>query len=275
MNRYLDSSYAQPVAQEGSHSGLAFSLSKLLAQKMAGNRLSPPSLSPKGKKKQSVQAQEERPAFLVSRCPRDTMARLDTEGGCFWCVLPFLSFSHSLPFFPVPVAKPRIAVSNDSLRVHSGKLDSPLSTTCEGSDENDRRTVCVEDLREDEPRIAQLEGKPDKGKGKKVERSGRRRATCGIGAFFSSLLPLSLFLDYIPLFSCTLPSNIRPSNSRPSLPDQSSPPSSSPSRRSAPLTTPESETQERATTRPSFVKTRRRRTRFVLASLCSPYRSRS
>ncbi|GAA6030680.1 hypothetical protein JCM8097_006269 [Rhodosporidiobolus ruineniae] len=138
-----------------SHQGLAFSLSKLLAQKMAREGSSSfPGLGwsagtggtgKKGKKK--AHEEEERPAFLVSKCPSGTMAQLDTEDGCF-----------------------------------CGQLDS-AGTTCHGYDENDRRAVCVEDLRSDAQRFAALEPHSSAaavGGGKKKGRSGRRRATCGL-----------------------------------------------------------------------------------------------
>ncbi|GAA5858154.1 hypothetical protein JCM8547_005673 [Rhodosporidiobolus lusitaniae] len=148
---------ALPLASTGedAHTGLAFSLSKLLAQKMQSGQAALSSGSKKGKKKDEG---EGRPAFLVSRCPRETLARLDGEGGCF-----------------------------------CGKLDSSssgasTSTICHGYDENDRKAVCVEDLRDDWARWDALEAPKGKGKAggvamgkrKKVERSGRRRATCGL-----------------------------------------------------------------------------------------------
>ncbi|GAA5833470.1 hypothetical protein JCM11251_003504 [Rhodosporidiobolus azoricus] len=135
-----------------SHQGLAFSLSKLLAQKMAGGA---GGLKGKSGGKGRLEEEEERTAFIITRCPSSTLARLDTEGGCF-----------------------------------CGKLESD-STTCGGVDENDRRAVCVEDLREDAQRVLALEGKAatkGKGKGKKVERSKRRRATCGL-EFLAGHLP--------------------------------------------------------------------------------------
>jgi hypothetical protein len=103
MNRYLDSSYAQPATADGAHSGLAFSLSKLLAQKMAGGSAAVGlgGKKKKGKGKDVQREVEERPAFLVSRCPKETMARLDSEGGCFWCVFPSSFFTFP-SFTPLP-----------------------------------------------------------------------------------------------------------------------------------------------------------------------------
>ncbi|GAA5887070.1 hypothetical protein JCM6882_009437 [Rhodosporidiobolus microsporus] len=142
---------AADAAAGSSHQGLAFSLSKLLAQKMATNKGG--FVGSNGAERWAGQAKEEdeeRTAFIITRCPSSTLARLDAEGGCF-----------------------------------CGKLESE-SSTCGGVDENDRRAVCVEDLRDDAQRIYALEGKK-KGKGK-VERSKRRRATCGL-EFLSGFQP--------------------------------------------------------------------------------------
>ncbi|GAA6009826.1 hypothetical protein JCM10207_002123 [Rhodosporidiobolus poonsookiae] len=147
---------AAPIGLDApSHPGLAFSLSKLLADRMAAAKRLPGAGSAAGGggagKGAAGKKKEERTAFMVTRCPAATMARLDGEDGCF-----------------------------------CGKLESE-ATTCHGYDENDRRAVCVEDLRRDSDRIAQLEGRVFP-RGTKVERSKRRRATCGL-EFLSGMEP--------------------------------------------------------------------------------------
>lgn len=86
----------------GSHQGLAFSLSKILAEKMARNaRLASSSSSSSssggssgsGSRASGSGALEQSygegagagAAWLIQRCPPATMARLDSDGGCFWC----------------------------------------------------------------------------------------------------------------------------------------------------------------------------------------------
>jgi hypothetical protein len=54
----------------------------------------------------------------------------------------------------------------------SGTIADTESTLCEGFDENDRRTVCVEDLRD-------VSKQADIAAEKKLNR--RKEATCGIG----------------------------------------------------------------------------------------------
>ncbi|GAA5968568.1 hypothetical protein JCM21900_004790 [Sporobolomyces salmonicolor] len=138
----------------GSSSGgsLAFSLSSLLAEKMAFARPgSLPASSLRGRiaglatgwrtsgvpeswgeRGGTGGAEAARSAFLVTRCPASTMARLDTDGGCF-----------------------------------CGKLTDAEASPCHGFDENDRRAICVEDLR-----------KEGSANGDGTMR--RRRATCGL-----------------------------------------------------------------------------------------------
>ncbi|BGP52413.1 hypothetical protein JCM10450v2_008391 [Rhodotorula kratochvilovae] len=103
------------------HQGLAFSLSRLLAEKMAMKGFVPglhdPSAAPAAVRELAgARGGGAGPAWLIQRCPKATMARLDDEDGCF-----------------------------------CGKLD-PDATLCHGHDENDRRAICVEDLRDDAQR---------------------------------------------------------------------------------------------------------------------------
>ncbi|GJN94581.1 hypothetical protein Rhopal_007664-T1 [Rhodotorula paludigena] len=161
----------------GSHQGLAFSLSKILAEKMARNaRLASTSSSSSsggssgsGSRASGSGALEQSygegvgagAAWLIQRCPPATMARLDSDGGCF-----------------------------------CGKLDAD-ARLCHGSDQNDRRAICVEDLRDDAQRDESIHARLLRDdaeyaqevrrkklkkvlRGEKHERSKRRRATCGI-----------------------------------------------------------------------------------------------
>ncbi|TNY22314.1 hypothetical protein DMC30DRAFT_349126 [Rhodotorula diobovata] len=142
-------------AAAASHEGLAFSLSRLLADKMAlrgfvpGLHDAPPAAA------RASHGEKSGPAWLIQRCPAATMARLDGEGGCF-----------------------------------CGKLDRGASL-CHGNEENDRRAICVEDLRDDAQRDEAIlqrlvkegydaEGWPVAKEGEAGERSKRRRATCGL-----------------------------------------------------------------------------------------------
>ncbi|BGP04082.1 hypothetical protein JCM10021v2_007830 [Rhodotorula toruloides] len=146
----------------GGHANLAFSLSKLLREKMANHGFVPglkggDGMSATGKGKGGRAGGDLSAAsFLVKRCPPATLARLDEEGGCF-C---------------------------DQLRSEA----SP----CHGYNENDRRAICIEDLRDDVEReeviYQQLEDegyfvkdelKALLGEGER-ERSKRRRGTCGL-----------------------------------------------------------------------------------------------
>ena len=64
--------------------GLTFSLSRLLADKMARSSFIPSVHDPATP--QQRYDEPARPAWLIQRCPTTTMARLDADGGCFWCV---------------------------------------------------------------------------------------------------------------------------------------------------------------------------------------------
>ncbi|GAA6052566.1 hypothetical protein JCM3770_003246 [Rhodotorula araucariae] len=133
------------------HQGLAFSLSRLLAEKMAMKGFVPglhgPPTAADAARGPGGTGGTAGPAWLIQRCPKATLAQLDEDGGCF-----------------------------------CGKLDAD-ATLCHGHNENDRRAICVEDLRDD----AQREGHQGKitarGGGEErasTERSKRRRATCGL-----------------------------------------------------------------------------------------------
>ncbi|BGP28154.1 hypothetical protein Rt10032_c17g5883 [Rhodotorula toruloides] len=145
------------------HANLAFSLSKLLREKMGSHGFVPGltkggtgmSATSKGKGGRAG-GDLSAASFLVKRCPPAMLARLDEEGGCF-----------------------------------CGQLRSEASP-CHGYTENDRRAICIEDLREDVEReeiiYQQLEEegyfvkdelKALLGEGER-ERSKRRRGTCGL-----------------------------------------------------------------------------------------------
>lgn len=74
----------------GRHANLAFSLSKLLREKMANHGFVPGlkgghgmSMTGKGKGGRAG-GDLSAASFLVKRCPPATLARLDEEHGCFW-----------------------------------------------------------------------------------------------------------------------------------------------------------------------------------------------
>lgn len=180
-------------AAAASHEGLAFSLSRLLADKMAlrgfvpGLHDAPPAAA------RASHGEESGPAWLIQRCPATTMARLDGEGGCFWCA------HGSDRFLPCPRTDRR-----REGRPRSGKLDRGASL-CHGNEENDRRAICVEDLRDDAQRDEAIlqrlvkegydaEGWPVAKEGEAGERSKRRRATCGLGSFSPASLPSQVAL---------------------------------------------------------------------------------
>ncbi|GAA5847586.1 hypothetical protein JCM9279_005312 [Rhodotorula babjevae] len=134
--------------------GLGFSLSRLLADKMARSSFAP-SMHDSVQVEQQRYDEPARPAWLIQRCPATTMARLDADGGCF-----------------------------------CGKLDQGVSL-CDGNNLNDRRAVCVEDLRHDAERDAailerlvqegyKVDDWPTEREGERGERSRKRRATCGL-----------------------------------------------------------------------------------------------
>ncbi|GAA5909068.1 hypothetical protein JCM8208_007421 [Rhodotorula glutinis] len=135
--------------------GLAFSLSRLLADKMARSSFASSLQDSTIQVDQHRYDEPARPAWLVQRCPATTMARLDADGGCF-----------------------------------CGKLDQGASL-CDGNDLNDRRAVCIEDLRDDDERDAailerlveegyKVDDWPTAREGERGERSRKRRATCGL-----------------------------------------------------------------------------------------------
>ncbi|BGP21098.1 hypothetical protein JCM10213v2_009278 [Rhodosporidiobolus nylandii] len=155
-----DLAHAHTAETAQGHQNLAFSLSRLLAQKMAsarGKALAAVGGGEAGVRwwnapaEGSAEEEEREPDFLITRCPLTTLAVLDEEGGC-----------------------------------SCGKLDSS-QTSCHGYDENDRRAICIEDLRSDAERWAVLEaplagaeGNAGHAAKRKAERSKRRRATCGL-----------------------------------------------------------------------------------------------
>ncbi|GAA5903378.1 hypothetical protein JCM5296_005631 [Sporobolomyces johnsonii] len=154
--KFPSSSHGSSSGSSSSGGALTFSLSSLLAEKMAFARPASLSASPsrlRGKLAGLAASwrtpgyaqgarwddlggggggEVARSAFLVTRCPASTMARLDTDGGCF-----------------------------------CGKLSNSEASPCHGYDENDRRAICVEDLR-----------KEGNANGEGTMR--RRRATCGL-----------------------------------------------------------------------------------------------
>ncbi|GAA5947732.1 hypothetical protein JCM3765_001057 [Sporobolomyces pararoseus] len=96
--------------------------------------------------------------WLISRCQTGRMARLDRDGRCF-----------------------------------CGTLADTESTICEGFDENDRRTVCVEDLRE-------LNKITTVGETAKTWR--RKVATCGL-EFLDGFEPASCPVGFVRIGSDT------------------------------------------------------------------------
>ncbi|GAA5981765.1 hypothetical protein JCM11641_007417 [Rhodosporidiobolus odoratus] len=167
---------AAGAVDPSAHQGLAFSLSQLLRQKMASGNGALRGVGESsgggaggagakwrwnGPGLSGEGEQAPKADFLITRCPPTTLARLDDEGGCF-----------------------------------CGKLENGAST-CSGYDENDRKAVCVEDLRADVERLAKLEGEDAAlqaqaaapgGERGTVRRSRRRRATCGL-EFLSDFRP--------------------------------------------------------------------------------------
>ncbi|GAA5876501.1 hypothetical protein JCM16303_003557 [Sporobolomyces ruberrimus] len=88
--------------------------------------------------------------WLITRCPLNGMARLDRQGRCF-----------------------------------CGTLADTESTLCEGFDENDRTTVCVEDLRDRDQVAYDLDTTPRR----------RKAATCGL-EFIVEFEPTSCPVGY-------------------------------------------------------------------------------
>ncbi|GAA5860743.1 hypothetical protein JCM5353_005807 [Sporobolomyces roseus] len=154
---------ASSSSSGSSKSSFAFALSNLLADKMARSLPSTSGLSFNTASRLQARlsnlagtwstsridvAADYDKDWLITRCSSSQMARLDREGGCF-----------------------------------CGTLADTESTLCDGFDEgNDRRTVCVEDLRETTTFVDNSVGTSSQPK--------RKRATCGL-EFLVGLEPLS------------------------------------------------------------------------------------
>lgn len=124
------------------HTELSFSISSLLAERMAKGKQVGSSLLSLGSFSRSASSSSS--SFLVTRCPSGTIAQLSLEGVCHWCAFNKERRVTRWRADPQPL--------NSASLGHGG---SP----CEGDEPRDRTAICVEDLRH----------------------KGKRWATCGLG----------------------------------------------------------------------------------------------
>lgn len=152
----------------GNGNGLTFGFSHLLAEKMGRTHQLASSLLSNGvgslvgigsaSSSSSSSSFSARSEYMVTRCPSGTLAQLNHEGVCSWLVPPVRSWR-------------RRRASGHAETRFFGLNSGTLGTThaeCPGYEENDRRTVCVQNLQRD------------------MQNTGNRMRlpTCGLGEFF-------------------------------------------------------------------------------------------